>query len=103
MKNAERRILVISVEVRRIFRGGRARQQQTNMAADDGDKKGLVFNEEIPESTHFPRDQVTEYGSTEQVRPRQLRVEAGANVTDEQQEFIIAVFVVSFDTRKGLL
>ena len=77
------------------------------MAADEDDLKRLVCNEEIPESTHFPAEKVTEYGSTEQSRSGQLSIggsssEAGP-ADGSHEEFIIAVFVVSFDTRKGLL
>jgi hypothetical protein len=72
------------------------------MAAGNDDLKGLVFNEEIPESTHFPGGNVTEYGSTEQARPGQLSIGTASAETDQKQDFIIAVFVVSFDTRKGL-
>ena len=72
------------------------------MAAEgDNDLKGLVFNEEIPESTYFPSDQVTEYGSTNQARPGQLSIEPSSTETEQEQDFIVAVFVVSFDTRKG--
>ena len=81
-------------------RGVVAADGKSNMAAGNDDLKGLVFNEEIPESTHFPGGNVTEYGSTEQARPRSI--ETASAETDQKQDFIIAVFVVSFDTRKGL-
>jgi hypothetical protein len=83
-------------------RGVVAADGKSNMAAGNDDLKGLVFNEEIPESTHFPGGNVTEYGSTEQARPGQLSIGTASAETDQKQDFIIAVFVVSFDTRKGL-
>ena len=70
-------------------------------AEEDDDIKGLVFHEEIPESTYFPSEQVTEYGSIDQARPGQLSIEPSSSATEQEQDFIIAVFVVSFDTRKG--
>lgn len=72
------------------------------MAAEgDDDLKDLVFNEEIPESTYFPSEQVTEYGSTNEASPGQFSIEPSSSGTEQEQDFIVAVFVVSFDTRKG--
>ena len=73
------------------------------MADEEDDIKALVFNEEIPESTYFSGEQVTEYGSTRQATPGQLSTETFSSAAEQSQEFIIAVFVVSFDTRKGLV
>lgn len=70
------------------------------MADDDDDSKGLVEHEEIPESIRFAGQNVVGYGSNEAVFPEDLRSVA-TGVTPEQQDLILAVFVVSFDTRKG--
>jgi hypothetical protein len=72
------------------------------MADDEDDIKALVFSEEIPESTYFSGETVTEYGSSGPAVPGQLSVEAFPCGREQPHEFIIAVFVVSFDTRKGL-
>ena len=72
------------------------------MAAGKDDLKGLIFSEEIPESTYLSDQNIIEYDSKEQTTSGEFSVGTVSSDTDQQQEFIIAVFVVSFDTRKGL-
>lgn len=92
---------LVDVRMSNRFPGGWGTEQQSSMAADNGDLTALVFNEEVPESTYIPEEKDTEYDSTVEVLPENRSYVSGTADKEQQQHFITAVFVVSFDTRKG--
>lgn len=61
--------------------------------ADDDDFKGLVDHEEIAETSRLSENVTSEDSPNETVLPQQD--------TASYQDLIVAVFVVTFDTRKG--
>lgn len=68
------------------------------MATEDDDSKGLVSNEEIPESTYFHAE---ESFQRESAGKELFNYGAVTRKERDHQQFILAVFVVTFDTRKG--
>ena len=70
------------------------------MADDDG-FKGLVDHEEIPETSRFSENGCSEDSPNEAVLPQQLPYATNRDTSAQVQDFIVSVFVVTFDTRKG--
>lgn len=70
------------------------------MANNDDGLKGLVDHEEIPEATRFPDEDTIEDSGNEAIVSEQSHHVTNRD-TALQQDMIVAVFVVTFDTRKG--